>query len=214
MKKIEKSQSKVLPSVRLFRDDLDQAAEMLRETCEKVVFIYSDYEFESLEELAQKVGSRISSLEIKGVGPYVSLHLKRDFPAVFLYCSEGKESQTIFLRLKDFLMSKVKWQTYVFSPSVGIISLVLFIVSLIAISQNSVRSVITNPYVRLFPLIFLFVALASAVYRSGIAYTIILEARHQRLSFFSRKKDDIIMLILGAIIGTIITAVVAHWISR
>ncbi len=214
MKKIEKSLSKVLPSVRLFRDDVDGIGEILKETCEQVVFIHKDHEFESLEELVQRVGSRIASLEINGLRPYVSLHLKRDVPGVFLYCSAGKESQTIFLRLKEFLLGKAKWQAFVFSPAVGIVSLILFIVSLITISQNSVRSFITNQYVRLIPLIFLFVALISAVYRSGIAYTIILEPKHQRLSFFSRKKDDIIMLILGAIIGAFITAVVTHLISR
>jgi len=198
MRKIEKSLNLHLPSVKLFREDIDEIAEILKEKCEKVVFIHGDYEYDSLDDIVNKIGTKISSFEIQSSRPYVSIKFKRDIWGVFLYVSE---SQDLFYRLKDFLTSKRKFLSKLFTFPLGLSLLIFGIIT--AFSPN-LFSLVGIP-IGIFSPFFLILGIISLLYRLGTFYKITFESKYKRQTFFSRKKDEIILLILGAVIGSIIT---------
>jgi hypothetical protein len=66
---------KTLPSVKLFREDLEELLSLFRAYCETVTISDADSEYESLDELKLHVGSRVRNIEFAGTKPNITLTL-------------------------------------------------------------------------------------------------------------------------------------------
>jgi hypothetical protein len=68
-----RSREENLPSVRLFRTEINSIVGMFAEYCANVVISDDEYVYQDLQELRDRLGPRLRKFQIAGLKPNVSL---------------------------------------------------------------------------------------------------------------------------------------------
>jgi hypothetical protein len=110
---IEKARSKeeTLPSVRLFRAELDAIIKLFEEYCESVTLSDDEYSYEhGFKELRKRVGPRVRKFQIAGSKPSVfltfdgfAIKLRAQYQDGGNTVDENKRTDHLFLRLREYL---------------------------------------------------------------------------------------------------------------
>jgi hypothetical protein len=197
MKPIAKSHIWRVPAVELYLEDLEQIVSMLDGGTGPPRVLSGKYEFEGgLAELLAARGSQPDHLDLRSPKLGVSLELPQKPESSYLWSDGSPEADGVFLRLKEFLLQRRRWQDRVPSPFVAwmvavVVSLGLTVVRLS--TKATWNSLLTwTPY-----LIWLISLAARRRTR------VVLLRRHESPSFWARKKDDILLLLIGAIVGAL-----------
>jgi len=209
-KKIPSRTEKLRP-VKLYLDDLEQIVSILKVESNEVKIETDEYKYESLEELVGNRKETIYELKLgsgRSVWSPVKLSLDKYFVELFISEDEPR-LRGLFEKIKEILVKRERVYRRLVSP---IFSLIFSVFSLTII--------IVNKFLYPLPLIILpflyFIIIPSATTISLIIVVwlnmekgkysiIVLKHRSDQVSFWKRNKDQVLLLIIGTVIGAVIT---------
>jgi len=97
--------SEPLKQVLLYRDDIEQIVELLREVSSDVELSTDEHKFNDVKEWAELKRDYFTNMHLKTRNPYVSLDLSKQ--SVHLYIAEDTpQSRGAFEKIKRFLMDR------------------------------------------------------------------------------------------------------------
>lgn len=187
--------------VTLYLEDIQEILDKL-DICEEIELSDDDYEYDSLDELKERKGKKLKTLNINGHRPYIHVDIRKHDVRLYLD-SSSTNAIARFFYLKDFLSHKSSWYTKIFNYFVWyIITLVYLFTAMSVLAYFKIP--FTNPFFLIITgIIILSDILSAYLYFQGSS--IHLESKNLVESFFSRNSDAIILVIIGAILGGFIT---------
>lgn len=201
-------------SVALYRHDLDDILSILSRACKQVTIKDKRYEYQSFEQLQDKRGINPRHLSITSREPDVTLNVRMKASTTTLVGS-GDGSKP-YVEIEEILKAqRRKGMDFILSgmPLLVLASFVSFAWSWFNIQfSNS----FTGFWIRIFlTILFLIVSsLALALYRRGALSTISLNKEHERISFWLKYREKILIGILSAVAGAGLPTLIKGIISR
>lgn len=208
MKRIEDRLNKALPSVALYRDDIELIIEKFKGYGFDVVLSDQEYEFTDITEFIQKRGTRPTEFQILGTLNYerVLLNVKRKtvFGGVWLQGGTSEKGKAITFDILDIfkrrrtllarLLGDTKW---------GVIGFVIYLFGICSYFFPAVKparsfSMIAGGFLMMLG------GLAGGV-RIGLGSSVNLELRHEASTFLSRNSDKLIVSVFSALFGALVT---------
>ena len=196
----------LLKPVRLYLDDLENIVEMFKSRGFEIELSDSDYEFDSLEEIKDYRGKKIRVLNLNSKSERVLHDIKIQFSKRHIWLSRHSDDENILLlwhELKDFLKSKLYWHQRVLDFNIwGLILLLspsfIFYPMIFGASSSLVKEMMWF----LFPCILgpLFISILWTWYFPGLY----VDRRFRVLNFWQRNSDNIILLLIGAVLGFLV----------
>lgn len=198
MELIRDSIRKQLPPLRLHIDDIREIYEFITENYEKVRLSAAGYHLESIDELRELPVSSIHNLEISASNPFIHIMLSESF-AQFSIQSGDIQTEGIATRLESILL-KSRAKVY-FLP----IKLWAFFIVSLPLYAGIVLDHILTFFVG-FLIVLMYATIFVIDYRFKFnSYTTVLPIeRKEQTSFWKRNKDQIILLVIGVVIGLVI----------
>jgi hypothetical protein len=231
---IEKARSKeeTLPSVRLFRAELDTIIKLFEEYCETVTLSDDEYSYErGFEELRKRAGPRLRKFQIAGSKPSVFLtfdgfafRLRAQYQDGGDTVDENKRTDHLFLRLREYLGEhRTLLAGLMNNTAISILGAVATLLIGFSVASSPRPS-------NLDPAAVYLDFKHGLIFMGGFAFwALIVVASTQRtgqhfiyygdsgdvISFWKRKKDDLflglIVAVVGAILGVCGTLVAQHF---
>ena len=200
MEKISQHLSKEFSIVRLYLDDLEAINEILSQMEGSVTWTTETYKFDSLNELLDNYKlPAIHKLVIESRVPYVTIEL-RHFRSTVTVVSYEPRDEGIFTQLNKILQNSQSKYQYLFSTKFFWILMIIFFLALYGI-EPEIHPGIYGTYLAL--------AFSLSFYGGWIkAYKntkIKLINRHEEKNFWARNKDQIILIVIGALLGSLLT---------
>ncbi len=203
MQKLTKSHGEHLRPVTLYLEDLEHIVDVLSEVSDKVSISTGDYALEDLKQLTELKRESINELSLSIKEPYVSLDLMPN--SIWLYISKDDAvSRGAFEKIKQVLLQSRRPFTGLLHESsfTGLLSAVGFYPLIYGIVRGN----------------WLFITVGIALIAMGIIWfwygfqdkfkrfsVIIPRYKSQAPSFFKRNSDAILLSIISAIAGGLIT---------
>src|ERR1700693_528539 len=220
---IEKARSKeeILPSVRLFRAELDAIIKLFEEYCESVTLSDDEYNYEhGFKELRERVGPRVRKFQIIGCKPSVvltfdgfAIKLKAEYQDGGNTVDENKRADHLFLRLREYLRDRRTLLAGLMSnTALAILSTVAVLMIGISavtsprppgIDHGAVYLDFNHGVVFLGGFAILGLILFVSVQRTGNHFVYYGDSS-EITSIWKRKKDDILLGLIMAIVGAIL----------
>jgi hypothetical protein len=209
-----------IPTLWMYREDLDHLLRLFDRAGAKVTISDKQYRYDSLDDMKSHTGERITDLDIQAEHPAVHFLLnqsqvvKGSPSTVLVYYNElrteeiSDEADALFYRVRDFLVSRTAPRFRISYLIPAIIAAVGCIVSVV-LDHEAFQN-------RQVPLGFLVCTLASVgffVAAGTGGNRLVLETRSNSPSFLRQNKNGIIMLIIGACIGGVVT-IAGQWLTR
>jgi len=208
MKRKLNDASKDHSSAALYRSDLEEIIGIFKGSCSEFSISDDDWEYDSIEELEAKRGSTIKKLTITSDSPKLSVSIGRGNTRI----SRGGSVIILgpYTQLQQLIKARRRHLLYIF----------LHPITVIAISGGILF--LAGQYGKNWPkAIALIIALPIAIYilmmlmnLSGSFTKIILVQPHQQTSFWAANKDKIFLMILGAVIGGVLTKLIPFVLSK
>ena len=202
MKKIQDSITKKLKPIKIYLEELSELHSFLLEISNDNVEIQAcGYELENFEELKNLQKDEIHDLKFTCKSPYLSIDFSSNSARV--YCGKGDiASEGIVSRIYNILKhSQIKRLNLLDHWWIG------FFVGL----PLTVGIVITNIDVVLIGALLILIQFVILAYEYQISVnkysTLILKSKKEKTSFWKRNKDQVILLLVGAFLGAIITII-------
>lgn len=200
----------MIPAVKLFREDLEEIINILKENGGEISISDKKYEYDSLDELEKETGSTIRSLEIKSRRPHVYLSFSRGMPGIHLFASadDDNKAEASLLKIKAFLDTKKQWLYYLFNR----VTAVPFLLGFWALPHITIEK-----FIQIFPdrlmraciaISLIVVPLMAFVVETGMIYSITLKKKHLAGGFWARNRENILMCIISATIGAVIARLI------
>jgi len=205
MKRVKSTYVESLGPVKLFLNDVEEIVSILREVSATVDIRTDEYSMESVEELKKLDVDCIHELTIQCREPYVSLELDRY--RIWLYIAEDTPvSRGLFEKVKEVLVRRRRRLARILrNPSLIWVPLGLLIYPIVIGLRLSNWSLLA---LGLFLLISICIWGRWAwVARFERYSTIVLRRQSEHKSFWERNKDQLLLSVISAIIGGVITYV-------
>ena len=199
MKRLNTSLGIHLPPVTLFREDIVKIAETLTQNDGKLRLRTENFEYDSLEELFSNQEDSLFKLSLGRDDPHISVDFDGSI-GVWIYTSrDDMLSKAIFFELQSLLESKRRTSHLVVAKFTKIMGW------LGALGGGAFATVGNWTAASLFwMLIPLDIIFSFAKHRSSISK----ELMAQRKSFWQRNSDQVVVAIIGAIAGAVITLII------
>lgn len=210
MKKVEGiSKSSHHYSVHLYRDDFEQIVNILSEISDQVYISDDDYVYESLDELISQKGLKPKKVFISSSSPSVSIRLEPN--SIWLHCSDSdKDSLYAYDRIREVLRKRRSILSRIINPVVGIAVYSFLMLLFMFIPGDLIYAWVPNKWSRLSLVILsIGIPILSFFLKGGAFSSFALIRFHEQTSFFTRQKDDLIKIAIGAIIGVLLTLLVS-----
>jgi hypothetical protein len=199
MRELDKPISKEYLPLTLFRDDLESIERVLKQSTEAVEIEAGGFQFDSIDELITKLSDRrVREMEIRASRPYIRIELAPMWAKLYVG-SSANASAGPFYRLDQVLRRARRrlWPLYSFY-FVWIVNGALWV------------SIPLRPKVsRAATIVFTATSLAWVVWTVYVRLrrhsTIILIPRGSA-SFWVRKKDELLLAVVSALLGAILGA--------
>jgi len=212
VKRIRQSHGEELKPVALYLDDLERIIEIFKEASDDVRILTSEYELDSIDEFRNLHEETLNYLKISISEPFVSLELKPN--GIWLFISEDELiSRGVFEKIKQLLHSrrrKLSWLTanpYLAGAAVGSSAFPFFK----AIDSQNVYWAVLGCSLLMIGAIWTWWSFAGTLKKYSIVR---LRRRAESPSFWKRKKDDIVLVIISAVVGALITLAITWAITE
>lgn len=198
MKKIVHSRTEYFKPVVLYLDDLDKILEIIKEVCKKIIIKTSEYEIENLNELKKLNKESLDYLMIRAEEPWLILEI--DFSKLYLYIDEDDAiSRGIFEKVKQILKNRKRKFSWLKEKLFQVPLLFIFSFGLVVgISRKNIVLILIG-------VLFLVLLVMHLSWDIKACNIIHLKRKTESKSFWKRKKDEIIIAIISAIIGSVFT---------
>jgi hypothetical protein len=200
MERIRDSVSKSLPPLRIYTEELRELTSFLSETCETFTIMTCGYRLESIDELSQLPKHLAHDLDIEGTNPRVRVRLTPVGGDIHVYGGDV-QCEGIAARIENILRAG-RLRMPLLPGWVPVLS---GLPLLVAAPSRHVPTIALAGIVA-------FLIVVWTVYDGFLKLrrynTIIFKARQDCPSFWERKNDEIILLIVGAVVGSLITLLI------
>jgi hypothetical protein len=186
----------------LWFEDVTEIVTFLQAKCRSVEISTENYKFKSIEELKEHAGLQtLPVLQIHCHEPYVTIDLTR--MEARLYVSHGDHAASISHEIDPILAQCQRWLPWAYSSWFATVYLIVVFGSdyLFLWGRTDTPSVIVFQVLGLGFLWIMWAAFVS-VRRSSV---IRMQRRADRRPFVERNQDQLIMLLIGAIVGGMVT---------
>lgn len=219
MKAKTRVKEETLPAVRLFGNNLDDLISILKDYSAEITISDDQYFYNDLAEMRKKIGPRLRQLQIGVSNPTATLSFTPGAGTKLIVATlgdddseENKNARLLFLRVKDYLDGQRTSTARFMSPPV---SAVIVGVGAIAMGLSLLTSPRVGDNVSLD-------ARHSVLFAAGLtvlAWTVVSAIRRstqyfvyygdpaELSSFWKRKKDDLILVVMGGVLGGLITVI-------
>jgi len=207
MKEIRNSISNSLPPLRIYRDKIEELYSFLNDICEDSVDIQTcGYSLDSIDEITDLPQEQTNSISFTCNHPYLQVILTPVHGEI--YCSnadikaEGIVSRTQQILLKGKVtrpfLPEHKWLSFILGLAFGTpLGLGLLF--------NNVPVITFGGLLLLGWFVFV---IWDYHFKRNSFCTIVFKSRKEAIGFWKRNKDQVVLLLIGAIIGTVITLLV------
>jgi hypothetical protein len=210
-RKVENSRQKNFTPVKLFLDDIEKITEVFESNSRPYsIVINADYEFETLTDLLESNKfKKVKSFHIKSNTPYISVRLTEKAASIYID-TDDTNSLGMFHRLDDILIKCRKRPVILYSANFGwvVMSITLPVDGLVFFANIKRSPAFLIVSALLLLTIFFFWNNIGTRLRTYSA--IYLTKRESHPGFFKRNKDQIFLLIIGAVIGSLFTLIVQY----
>jgi len=196
----------ILPHVHIYLDDIDEITRVLTDVSDKIIFENSEYEFESLKEINEKLGGKLKILTINGYkSGWKCIGVEIDNKDVRIKIHNASNQENYFgarFALNELLKKRTFWYSYLLKPFPwGFLSWItlLFLFPFDFIRENAVLSKMS-----IFTFVFslsLFILSILLVWKGS---TIYLDRRYKVSTFWERNRDGILSATIGGVIVLIL----------
>ena len=207
MKKVTYDRTQFVPPVKLYRDDLDQLLADLSGQFGAVKIADSEFEYDTLDELGQKRGSKIKELLVQAssweeTSSFLAISFNRQVYGTHIY-GRGPKTELNFPKVREFLISHrnmvphyLKWFAWAVLTLVALFILANYNWTTTTHWVSGSFRLLTVALVGL-----LFGFAINIFFQHGRFNAISLNLRHKSPSFWSRNKDKIMIAFISAIAG-------------
>jgi hypothetical protein len=219
MKAKTRVKEEALPAVRLFRNNLDDLTNMFKEYASDITISDNQYFYNDLTEMREKTGPRMRQLQIGSSNPTATLSFMPSagvklnvIPSGDYDSQENKNADLLFLRVKDYLdgqkTSTARLMNRTVAGVIEGIAGVAMALSLFTSPHVGGKYTLDYPHAALF-LAGLFALLLTEFLatRTSTQYFVYYGYPAELTSFWKRKKDDLILVVIGAVLGGLITEI-------
>ena len=202
MKKIKKSHSIYITPIRLFLEDIQTIEDIYKQYCKSFTIKTDDYVLDTTAELKEINKEKISRLSFESFDPHIHVDLSECTARIYSR-KDDPNSLGIVAKLKEVLDKRVTSWRFIFSSWIMIpaqILLWVFYWTFLCVNSLSMISGLT-----IIPLIMVLWYVAQYRFKSK-KHTIIYIVNKKNLpNFFRRNKDQIVLVVISAIVGGIIS---------
>ena len=207
--------------VKLYREEIDEIVSLVGKTCEEVELSTDKHVFDSLDEMAQRLGKQFHQLHITGRRPYISISLgttyfmkwaRRDKNNVYV---GDAEAEAPFFHVKEMISpNERKFLRRFFSfPAYFLIVTIDLLFSVarhlyLHLSPGSALSLRVSQGMLYYGYLLFF----GYFFFRGQSY-ITLKPRTADDSFLERNMDGVAKIFIGAVLGVFAT-LVGEWLKR
>ncbi len=211
-KKKDESLREDISPVRLLRDDLERILDTLREAQLEVTLSDSTHVFDSLEDVISGRGQRPRRLKIKGGRGYDSVSIDIRGPQATL--SAYGDLLGLGHQLKSILQASIPLRARFLNPWIMFFAIqALFVFDEFFLLFHRGSQTLTFSRLFILPALFLVGLLLAAITDRHLNYGVLLKRRHVG-GFWKRNADQLFLLILGTILGAIVTLVVQWFVKQ
>lgn len=203
MKKVAQAYSEYLKPARVYLDDLEEIVGILRETCDEVIIQAGDCLLDDLNELGQLRKEVLHDLKISGSQPDVSVDMRHS--QIWLYISEDTpKSRGLFEKIKEILVRCKR-------PFAGLLQNTFLMGTALAFTFcGIICAIVVKSCFLIVCFAFLFsLSILWNVYgfqeRSNRYTIVVLKHRIDNPNFLGRNRDKIILMIISAFLGALVT---------
>lgn len=200
-------------SLMLYREDLEELLRIFNPSGAAGVVTISDSgaEFESLDEMKTERGERVEHIIIKSNKPFIVINLQAKPKALNLYTVEATdEADVAFFKAHEFLHPKRRpLNTFVTETLMVVLIGATTAVGSIFGLFGTIAKVSWLPWA-LYPLLFVLAIALLAQLDKRTAVFLSLGRRRESSSFFHRKRDELIMLLIGTLLGVLVTLAIGR----
>jgi len=209
MKKVPQSHGEQLKPVKIYFDDLKEIIDILKTTCKQIKIQTEEYLLDDLNELSALKKEILHSLTITGLNPYICLDMTPY--RISLYINEDSpESRGLFEKIKEILVRRRRrLASLLHNPILQGISLPITIWGL----YNALK--MKSPFLIFLTGVSFLLCIFWWIYGNKDRtqrYTIIIpKYRIESPGFLKRNKDSIIVGIISALTGALITYILTYF---
>lgn len=214
MKKLEKNLFFKLKRPHLYRDDLILIEDIFKKesSVEKFNIKFNDCEYDSVNEISETEKS-VNDIKISSSNPYIYIELTKYSSTIYVSNIEDTKIRGVFSKVVDILKQTERKVLWIFSGSILGNTLVPIII--FGVVTGLFSKVIKNErYSLAIYLIALIVYILWAIcssYSSLKFYSKIdFYFKKNKSSFWIRKKDEVLVALVGASIGSLLTLIVQY----
>jgi hypothetical protein len=202
------SHSEQLKPVLLYRDDIEQIVELLREVSPNVELSTDEHKFNDVKEWADLKRDYFTNMLLKTRNPYVYVGLSKN--SVHLYIAEDTpQSRGTFEKIKRFLMDRKAPGQKLLNPSMPplVFNLPLYAFLFLPgpLRDRDWTSISVTGILMLGCVWWWWLAIQSRLRKYSV---IVPKYRIDAPNFWKRNSDKIVLVIISALIGSLLTLLI------
>jgi len=194
-------------SLMLFQEDLSNVVAIFRgsEAGSTVVLGDEERTYSSFDELRRLKGDDVAEFFLSNEAIGVRLTLKKaERKATLMATKSSDAAELAYFRAREFLETKRKPATFWVGTALPLIAWSVLLLSLRpAYEYRNVPGVVALGILLLIGIPILALVLTSEL-KNQTRYFVTLKRKHEHPSFFRRKKDDLILMLIGSIVGAVL----------
>lgn len=210
--KNKKNYSIELPPLHLYRDDLNDIETILRSELgvRKCEVSFDDYEVESFEDIPEN-HKPTDNFSIQTHSPYISIDIGRWSSVVYVANYDNLTIRGGVEKIKAILIKRARRRVSKLRKALSISSsIVAILLTLFLVTAAVLRDIIDLVFIVLiFLLIILFVYVSIRLFPTRSIVEFSFESKKK--GFWQRNKDQIILIVISAAVGAIITLTLTYF---
>jgi hypothetical protein len=212
MKRLRNTRGWTYDSLILYREDFEELQRIFNPSGSAGVVTISDSGavYDSLDEMKAEKGPRLGHMVIRSSKPSIVIDLRAQPKSLHLYTAEATdEADAAFFKAHEFLYPKRRPLNKFVGSLFPFVLIAFFAVLVVSGLAKTIEKV---PWLWLvYPGFLVVASLCVSYLDKRTALLMSLAKRHESLSFGQRKKDELIMLVIGTVLGLVISLIVGHF---
>lgn len=206
-----------LRPVRLYREQLEEIIDVLQTAKLDVTISDREFTFSDLDDLKDNRGSPLTDLTITGNAPdtlswnQLSVEFSKGAKTtVFLSSGTEDSLNACWYKVRDILTDRYRWHQRVLNKWIA------WFVFCLCAGMSGTTTIVPEHVQQLYVAILIgaFLYLLTAFYWNHTYPVILLDRQHEVSSFWTRNGDKIIIMVIGAVLGSVITLGVKNLFER
>ena len=206
MEKVKKNLLKNYPILRLYKSDLEKIFKLFKDHYPEIEIVADGFKLDDFSELSKINKQEIFDFEISAHNPFLSVDFSRNSARIYLSDEDDIKLRGLADKIADILSERKSYLRFFANPwTPNLICLIGFIL-IFSLSKEVKTPLYLFPFYILFIGLWYFWGIKIATKKHSLIY---LYDYSSAPSFFKRNKDRILLAILSAAIGGIITLIIS-----